>query len=215
MIKRTTRFILFTLAFYACTNQTGSDQQDSYGERLAAWFDYYGIQAEDMIQTGTHQQYVLSATAVIPSELDLYRELLVFTPDSILALDLDSYHLVIRKEAEDSKVALGREADMEIALINFNDLTRQRVLFCGTPCLFEEGDIMDDGRVVVAGFTEDNGLYKPSLWTISSDLAMVSISQADKAFKADEIQYIKEVRLKHIRFDFHPGPPGIYLSMQP
>lgn len=214
MAVRTIILLLFILAFNACRNQS-DEAADDYGGRLAEWFAYYGITAAEMAPAGSFKNHVLPSAPFYLTGSQPFEDLLVFTDDSILALDLDSYHLVLETSADGTIYALGREADMEIGLVNLKKNTRQRILFCGTPCLFEEGDIMPDGRVVIAGFTEDEGMYAPTLWKISPDFSQIAIFMAEMHKTADQLSYVPEVRLSHIRFDFAPGPPQFFTPPLP
>lgn len=200
--------MLLLVIMAGCKSQSPKETADDPGERLTRWYTYYGIDADDMKETGQFQNPQLPPVPFFLAESCPYNDLLVFTPDSGFALDLDSYHLVLEKRADGQLHAMGREADMEIAVISIKGNTRQRVLFCGTPCLFEEGEILPDGRIVITGFSEYENTYRPTRWVISSDHSLVTMAMVERAVSPDKITYISDVRLSHIHFRFAPTPPS-------
>lgn len=205
-------FLVFCFLWMAVSCK--QDRHDHWPcERLNAWLSYYNIILDDFDKI---QQHEIPYRIVHPfqiSEDDPYASLYVYNADSTMAIDLDSYHLVLERDERGDLYSPGREVDMEIGLIDFEEQTRRRILFCGTPCLFEEAGFHPNGTVVIAGFIEDDHGYAPALWEVDPHENTVSLSMASKSFRPGEILYIPKKRLKHIRFWFDPDNPPDHLDV--
>lgn len=205
-LKNAIFFFLITGMLFSCKTGEKTDWPD---KRIEAWLSYYDVGLEDFKIFQEHDiPYRISNEFEI-NDADIFRHLFVFNADSSLAIDLDSYHLVVKKTDDGILYSPGREVDMEIGLIDIEAGVRRRILFCGTPCLFEEASFHPSGCIIIAGFIEGEDGYVPALWEIDPQKFTVSLSQASKSFHPKEILYIPKVRLKHIHFWFDPDdPPG-------
>lgn len=203
------RLILVFFVFcmiVSCKRDKPADWPD---ERLKAWLSYYNIGLDDFYETQKHDIPYRIVQPFHLSDNDLYASMYVYNADSTMAIDLDSYHLVIEQGEDEKLYSPGREVDMEVGLIDFEEQTRRRILFCGTPCIFEEAGFHPSGTVVISGFIENDRGYVPALWEVDPHKNTVSLSMASKTFHPKDILYIPKKRLQHIRFWFDPdNPPG-------
>ncbi len=198
-------FFVFCI-FVSCKRDRSNDWPD---ERLNAWLSFYNIKLDDFDEIQKHEIPYRIVHPFHISDDDLYAPLYVYNADSTMAIDLDSYHLVLEQDANGYLFSPGREVDMEIGLIDFEEQTRRRILFCGTPCLFEEAGFHPSGTVVIAGFIEDEQGFVPAIWDVDPNQYTLSVSLASKSVHPKDILYIPKKRLQHIRFWFDPdNPPG-------
>ncbi len=197
--KPLTTLLICILMLAACKRTDNGDWPD---ERMQSWFSYYGIAMADFEKDSKHDiPYRVSSTFTLCDD-DIYLPLYIFNADSTLAIDIDSYHLVLEKLYDGTLYSPGREVDREVGLIDIRKIVRKRILFCGTPCVFEEAAFHPDGNIVVAGFIENDEGFLPAMWSVDPDEYTVSLSVAAKTFNAREIDYISGKRLKHVRFWF-------------
>ncbi len=199
LIMRKYILVLFILLLVFSCRQTDPGWPD---ERLQNWLDYYGLELRDFAPGDRFDRPYRVEQPYQASDDDLFADLYVYSPDSTQAIDLDSYHLVLEVKDDGSLFSPGREADMEVGLIDLEKGIRKRLLFCGPPCIFEEATFHPDGHVVVAGFIENDNGFHPALWTITTENAFVELRQAPDLVNPENIKYISGQRLPHIRFWF-------------
>lgn len=203
----TSRLFLLTglllVAVVACKSPTRDQQVDP---RIQEWLTHYNIDIQDFNSGTTHEIPYRVTREFRISEDDLYASLYIFNADSSMAIDLDSYHLVLEVKEDGRLFSPGREVDMEVGLIDLEQSIRKRMLFCGTPCVFEEAGFHPEGQISVAGFTENDEGFVPALWEIDPKKYTVRLSVAHKVFTANEIRYTSEKRLRHIEFWFEKEP---------
>ncbi len=171
-------------------------------ERLQNWLAYYEITSGDFTAYDRYDRHYRIEQEFEFSEDDLYAGLYIFSQDSTLAIDLDSYHLVLEKKDDGQLYSPGRGVDMEVGLIDLALGIRKRLLFCGTPCLFEEASFHPDGRIVVAGFVENSTGFHPALWFIALDEEYIELRLAEVRIHPKDIKYTSDQRLSHITFWF-------------
>ncbi len=136
--------------------------------------------------------------------IELYKSLFIYSPDSTRAIDLDSYHLSLERMKDGTLYSAGRDVDMEAGLIHFKDSIRTRLLFCGPACLFEEASFFPEGMITVTGFADDGMGYTPVIWEIDPVSLSVKLSSSTQVFTASEIRYVRDVRLEHVLFALDP-----------
>ncbi len=208
-------FILVIFAFgmtVSCKRDKPDDWPDT---RLNAWLSYYMLELEDFEKIQKHEIPYRIVQPFRSGDDDLYASLYVYNADSTMAIDLDSYHLVIEQDKHGVLYSPGREVDTEIGLIDFEAQTRRRILFCGTPCIFEEAGFHPSGTIVIAGFIEDEDDhgYAPALWEVDLQQNTVSFSTVSKSLHPKSILYIPNKRLQHVRFWFDPDDPPEHLDV--
>ncbi len=172
--------------------------------RLNKWLDYYELAYDGFDKTYRFERsYDVTYEYKIEND-NLYSAFYVYNADSTKAIDLDSYHLALEKQDDGTLYSRGREPDMEVALIRFEEGERIRMLFCGTPCVFEEATFDPEGRLVVAGHVENANGYKPVMWVMSPTETYVEqhiyLRYEELIHPAQEILYIPDIRLSEIVF---------------
>jgi len=208
--------IFAMLPMYACGPRT--DAPDSLPEadkratwpdqRMDRWLSYYGFEKEEFTDSATYAKpYRLEKQTFDFSREDPFSELYVFNSDSTLAIDLDSYHLVLEKDQQGMLFTPGRSPDMEIGLIDLAESKRERLLFCGPACLFEEGSFHPRGHIVIAGFSQNGEGYLPTIWIVDPAADSLRVKNIPEPYKPEKINYLPDVRLKHIRFYNDDGSP--------
>lgn len=191
---------MMIIIMYAC-GQTDKEEEWP-DQRLQRWLTYYDLSLDEFEKVGRFERSYKVEHPYEPLTDNLFASLYIYSADSLLAIDLDSYHSVLEVKDDGTLFYAGREPDMEVGLINFDEGIRKRILFCGPVCMFEEAAFHPDGRIVVAGFSENDAGYKPALWFVDQKNSAVTFYQAKKPFPTKKIRYISDKRLSHIEFWF-------------
>lgn len=208
-------FVFVILTIQACgprPETTDSSPDDEPGkspsdQRMERWLDYYGFKQEEFTDSATYAQpYRLEKQSFRINPEDPFTDLFIYNADSTLAIDLDSYHLIIEKDQEGRLFSPGRGADMEIGLIDLTENSRERLLFCGPACLFEEGSFQPGGEIAITGFSQNGEGYLPTIWQIDPGTDSLKVKNIPEAYNPEKINYLPDVRLSHIRFRHDDGP---------
>ncbi len=192
------------LLFMLHSCKPAADRNDWPGERIGMWLEYYGLEYGGFEKTHRFERQYHVTYDYEGKEDDVFSDFYVYAADSVKAIDLDSYHLAIEIQDDGTLYSAGREPDMEVGLIRFEEGKRSRMLFCGTPCIFEEADFDPDGNIVVAGHVENERGYKPVLWVMSPEKAYIEQHEyhreKDLVHTAEKIRYISDIRLSEVDF---------------
>ncbi len=199
VIRKRFLAILCALVIISCGVQENG--KDHPGKRIAAWLEHYDLEMDDFGPEERFDRLYRVVHDFAVAEDDIYAGMYIYSKDSTQAIDLDSYHLVL-EEQDGILYSPGREADMEVALIDFEEGLRKRLLFCGPPCLFEEAEFGPGGKILVAGFIENENGWHPSLWETSYSDAYIGQRVSSQSIPAERIDYIHAIRLPMIRFWF-------------
>jgi len=194
-------FLLFCiLLIVSCKRNTGQHPD----HRIQRWLDHYELNLNDFDEVGKQDIPYRVQQEYDAQRVDIYTPFFIYSPDSLNALDLDSYHLMLEKDHDGNLVSVGRDVDMEAALIDFEQSIRTRLLFCGPACLFEEASFSDDDLITITGFADDGMGYTPVIWEIDPESLSVKLSAAPQVFEASKIRYIHDVRLENVIFALDP-----------
>ncbi len=199
-MKKALFAILLFFAVFSCRQP--AEEKPWPDDRLQGWLAYYGITLDDFTASDRYDRHYRVEQEFELTEDDLHAGLYIYSQDSTLAIDLDSYHLVLEEKEDGQLYSPGREVDMEVGLIDLVRGIRKRLLFCGTPCMFEEATFHPDGPVVVAGFVENENGFHPAIWSIDPGEESVKLRRASLLVIPGEIKYTSEIRLSHISFWF-------------
>jgi heat shock protein HslJ len=143
---------------------------DAQGQ-LPAWFSFYekhfpDLSAEGFEATVTSKPDSLLVMPVY--DVKAFEPWLKPSPGGNRLLDLYSYERVVKtdKAGKVQDIVAGGP-DWEVAVLDTATGKRTRLLFCGTPCAFEDGFWRGENEVVVVGYFQETGrTYHPSLWWI-------------------------------------------------
>jgi hypothetical protein len=102
-----------------------------------------------------------------PERLVPFQSLFIYNDDSTQAIDLFSYNYVPTAHAGQRYMAAG-EPDTEVALINYQDKTRTRLLFLGPSYAALDARWLSKNQIAIAGaeLVGDNQI-KPIIWKIT------------------------------------------------
>ncbi len=190
--------LLCVLLIFSCKREA-EKQPD---ERIQGWLDYYDLSLNDFTEVDQQVIPYRLQQEYDPKAHDIYATFLVYSKDSLQAIDLDSYHLMLKKMEDGSYYSAGRDVDMEVSLIDFEKSIRTRLLFCGPACLFEEASFSPEGRITITGFADDNQGFTPFMWNIDPVSFTVSLSTAHETFLPSKIRYVHDIRLDSVIFRF-------------
>lgn len=203
--------VVFFLTFYACG--PSAEKNDWPDSRIKDWLAYYDLDYEGFEKSHRFER-PYSVTYDFQAESDdIYTRFYVYNADSTQAIDLDSYHLALEKRDDGTLYSRGREPDMEVSLICFEENKRIRKLFCGTPCIFEEAAFDPEGRMVVAGHIENDRGYKPVMWVMPPNGTFIEqhayLKDEERIHPAREIRYIADIRLEEVTFWHDDKAPSL------
>lgn len=96
-------------------------------------------------------------------QVQAFRPYLAYNTDSTMAIDAVSYNFVLhRKNGHEQLTQAG--PDSEVALINFGNNTRKRLLFLGTMGMVLDVRWQDPATILIAGAEESGETIVPLLW---------------------------------------------------
>lgn len=182
-----------------------SDKQvnDITTNRLNRWLNYYDLKLESFIDSlpmvegdmiSFDYDYLLDSS-------NLFNDFFVFSPDSLHFIDLDSYSIILEKDSLGQLISNGSEVDTETALIDIKGKRKTRVLFCGTVCRAEEVYWVKNDFVYILGFTEANDKDYPTIWTFEINNNFLQVIKTMDSINLTGKNYLKNVRLKSIKFN--------------
>jgi hypothetical protein len=104
------------------------------------------------------------STKLDHSQFASYLPYLVFNKDSSLAIDFVSANYILSKKNGKTSIEQGGP-DTEVALLNYKDKTRKRILFLGSAGTVLDAKWEDNNVILIAGAEEvDNEKIVPSIW---------------------------------------------------
>lgn len=198
-IKKIT-LLLCILLIFSCKRDT-TQQPD---ERIQRWLDYYELTLSDFEEDDQQAIPYRIRQDFDSGDFELHKSLFIYNSDSTMAIDIDSYHLVLERLQDGNLYSAGRNVDMEASLIDFEKSIRTRLLFCGPACLFEEAAFSPEGIITVSGFSDNNNGFTPVMWKIDQDLLTVKLLSSPQVFQPSDIRYNHDKRLDQIHFRFDP-----------
>lgn len=117
----------------------------------------------------------LQAEELSTGKLGPFLPYLIFSPDSSHAIDLVSYNFVPGKRNGETVLKPGGP-DTEVALIDFEKRTRQRILYLGSAGSILDARWESDSSFLVAGFEEvDINAIKPVFWRFTTSNSYVEV----------------------------------------
>lgn len=128
-----------------------------------------------------------------------FQSLFVYNGDSTMAIDLFSYNYMANNRGGQSVLVPG-EPDTEVALLNYRDKTRQRLLFLGPSFAALDARWLSNSQVAIAG-AEIVGeeLIKPIIWKITLPGGQVETEFYTDTVRAN-LPAIREQRFKTVKF---------------
>lgn len=98
----------------------------------------------------------------------VFAPLYVFNPSGDQYLDVVSYERTIEFEPTGQRTIVGGSPDNSALLIDPALTTARRLLFCGTPCMFQDAAWLSDTEVAVLGLSSHLNLnFQPTIWYIN------------------------------------------------
>jgi len=171
-------------------------------DRLENWLDYYHLELADFTDTlPVNERKTISFDYDLKTDTtSLFKELLIYSPDSNYCIDLDSYSLVLKKDSDGKLFSEGEEVDKEVALLDLRQNKRIRVMFFGTESTPEEAQWISKDSFYISGYTKKNSLIQPTIWIHDNKNNTIREIRAEKLLNLNGRNYIHEERLKTIKF---------------
>lgn len=186
----------------SCANNPQPKAPLAAQTRLQGWLNHYRLQPASFTDSGAVEtRQCMAVEYHLESDTgNLFRQFLIYSPDSLLCIDLDSYSLVVEPDNKGHLKALGYEPDSEVALIDLTNHSRTRVMFCGTSCIFEEVQWIDNDTFYVLGFDGASNALRPAMWEHRNSSNTVREIRSTQSVNPKHINYAHTQRLKGIDF---------------
>jgi hypothetical protein len=85
---------------------------------------------------------------------DAYGRYIKYSPDSTMFVDMDSYHVGIKKNSQGKWQGIEMEADSEVSLVNLKSGKKTRLLFLGPDNSIEDAMWLDKENVAIMGIQD-------------------------------------------------------------
>ena len=177
--------------------------QNIQNNRKSNWLRHYGISQEHFIETSVTEKESFYSTEYDPYDesIRIYNRFLIYSPDSSCFIDLDSYSLMLERNDAGELITYGTEVDMQAALVSITEKIRKTLIFCGTACLIEEAEWIDNNTVCILGFTDPDENPTPTIWTFHLSVNKIVEAQAKVIIFNKPYSYLTNVRLKDVKFE--------------
>jgi len=110
----------------------------------------------------------LLRTAFKPDKLfyEQYGQLLKYSPDSTMFIDLDSYNIEVQQNKMGQSIIMEKGPDTEVSLVQLESKERTRLAFLGPGNGVEEALWVDNNNVLLIGYNEidTTKLKKAFIW---------------------------------------------------
>ncbi|HJW18644.1 MAG TPA: hypothetical protein VJ499_16050 [Flavisolibacter sp.] len=181
----------------ADTVETTENMNVRLQEHFPKLFAYYQQQDTSFPNAGfeggeLETKDTLRSTPIDTAQLRPYKPYLVYNHDSTKAIDFVSYNYVLVKKNGQETLQQGGP-DAEVALLDFTNHSRKRILFMGSSATILNSD-WDGNEVLIAG-AEDLGdeKVKPTFWIYNIGTGTMEIYNYNTPVKADIKNYTEQL----------------------
>lgn len=217
-MKKLLYVLLLAAGFSACTDSTDNTnlqnaaevppapatEKTSHAETFTEYFALLNrydssFSAE---RFGEEERATMQTSEAYPIEearLQPYKPLLIYNADSTLAIDLFSYNYLLSRRGGTTYAQAG-EPDTEVALIDFKENKRRRLLYVGPSFSILDAKWLDTEEVAIAGAEViSDQQIKPIIWKIS-----LPEDKMETEFYTDTItanvEAIRQARFSQVQF---------------
>ncbi len=148
-------------------------------QRLAKWFRYQqkthpDFSVSNFLPTDTIEQ---GDFMVIEIEKPAsFGKFMVYSPNKEKALDFYSYQNELKEKKDGKLEIVGGSPDSQVLLFDEENGVAKRLLFCGTPCHFDDGYWINNNEVVISGAMEGVNMKKElTLWHINLETGRIVV----------------------------------------
>ena len=156
---------------------------DTMSRNQREWLNFYSIRYPEMDIKGFAKvdEYTVDSfpTETNISVSEVFLPYMKKNEDDTKALDWLSYEREMKIDAHTgTRKLIAGSPDQAVFLVNLNNNTRKRLLFCGTPCSFESVDWVNSSEVIISGLYNFNGkASQPTIWNINLKKKRVIVYQ--------------------------------------
>jgi len=185
------------LAFALITSSFTHKDLNEYGK----WLQFYKLTDEDFIKTGTPQKINTTWQAYDLSNegQKLYKPLFFYSDDSTYFLDIDSYSIILDKDAKGNITWGGGDPESKVQLVNNKKQTSIKVLYFGSYQYPETAIWRNKYLFEVCCFEEENNIYTPTLFKFNLQTNTLQKFKNKKTFNQRPKSYLIEERLKNYK----------------
>lgn len=175
--------------------------------QMRPWLAYYQEKIPDL-RLGDFQQ--LDSFAIDTFYTFLYTPNPVFAPLFVYNevrdqyLDVVSYERSVDIGANGKRIIVAGSPDNSALLVDPATAQSQRLLFCGTPCIFQDAAWLSDTEVAVMGLNSHLSLnFQPTIWYINLSEKEVSIFTHPQEVLPGDFMYLdyQFARIEGVKVD--------------
>ncbi|NEM97639.1 hypothetical protein [Pontibacter burrus] len=160
-------------------------------DELKKWFRFYKLDAhaDTLFKLREVWEVSLLTFPVNDNWHELYQEhpkLFKPSPDKATVLDIYTYERVFDKKRRGKLAVAADSPDSEVAIVDPAKEEKTRLMFCGTPCQFDDAWWRSGSEVIVVGLVQETEQeYYPTLWHINLDTDTIRQYTATQAANPD------------------------------
>jgi hypothetical protein len=133
---------------------------------------------------------------------DLYKTLLVYSPDKTMFIDMDSYNFLLERDKKGNLIGMGGDPETEVALIDIKRKTNKRLLYNGPSTIIEDAAWIGGDKIAIGYLSDENNLHVYNQYLLLIDLTKKTFSFYENSLKigTENIHdYLFNVRWKSIK----------------
>jgi hypothetical protein len=169
----------------------------NYAKRQVPAFDWSRFRMEH-----SYSDSQLLVTDFKPDKnfLEAYGPLLKYSPDSSMFIDMDSYHVAMRKNARGKWQGTAMEPETEVSLVNLKTGKKTRILYGGPEVSIEEALWLDKDNFAVMGIEDLDSVGRvAAIWKFNIPTNTYFVYELrDSAVARQLMGYWRKERLKGI-----------------
>jgi hypothetical protein len=169
----------------------------NYAKRQASSFDWSRFRMEH-----SYSDSQLLVTNYRPDQkfYEAYGRLIRYSPDSSMFIDMDSYHIGMRKNAKGKWQGTEMEADTEVALVNLKTGKKTRILFGGPEISVEDALWLDKENLAIMGIEDQDSVGRvAAIWKFNIPTSTYFVYELRDSLVARQLTgYWRKERLKGI-----------------
>ncbi len=174
---------------------------------LKRWFDFYrkkypGFDVAAFKRNGASvNSFTARAEEMSRKDLELYKNLFIYSPDRSSLIDMDTYNFFLSKDKNGNLVGEGGDPETEVALVDLKKQTRTQLFYAGPFTGFDDAAWLNQSQLAVAILdgNQKSNVFVPGITVIDFANNTIITYRYIKKINIDPGDYQLQVRLKGIK----------------
>ena len=171
----------------------------------ARWMNYHQLDDKKFTRSSHLTEVKRISNPITAQLLDSeFAELFYYSPDSSYCIDLFSYSLMLDRDSTGELYSSGWDVHSKIDLIKFDQKKVYELMLCGSSCVFEEIQWLNDSTVQAYGFENlGDRDFRPFIYEFDILNSTQQVMRYDTILPTWKAKYIENVSLKgKVRFEY-------------